>query len=120
MKFSVDQKRKRRTVSFRSLLPSIIEDLDLKDSFLIESIRELWPKLVGEMISTHTMPDRLFKKTLFVNADHSMYSNELSIMKDSIIKRVNEAIGFESIGRLRVEVKSLNCGNNRLNRNGLQ
>ena len=119
MKFSVDPKRKRRTVSFSSLLPSIIEDLDLKDSFLIENIRELWPGIVGEMISTHTTPDRLFKKTLFINADHSMYSNELSMMKDSIIKRVNEAIGFESVGKLRVEVKNLNRINNKTNRNSL-
>ncbi|MDY6969088.1 MAG: DUF721 domain-containing protein [Spirochaetota bacterium] len=108
MKFSINQKRKRYIVSFGSLLPSIIDDLDLRDSFLIENIRELWPKIVGEMISTHSFPDRLFKRTLFVNTDHSVYSNEISMMRDNIIDRVNSTIEFEVVDKLKVEVKTLN------------
>ena len=64
--------------------------------------------IVGDIIATHSLPDRIFKKILFIYVDHSVYSNELSLMRDLIIKGINDKLGFEVISNIKIEVKRLN------------
>ena len=111
MKFRVGNKRANGTVDFNSILPDIIKEYDLKKSFTIEIIREKWTNLVGDIIATHSMPDRIFKKTLFVAADHSIYANEIIMQKDSILKSLNENYTNQIIRNLKVEIKKLSWSN---------
>ncbi len=108
MKFRIKEERQGKVVPFNSTLISILEEFDLKDSFLMEKLRSVWEKTVGNIISTHSIPDRIFKKILFIFVDHSIYANELSLMKDSILEGINKEFGFEVIKDIRVTTKRLN------------
>ncbi len=110
MKFKVGNKRENRIVEFNNILPDIFEELNLKDSFIIEKIRDMWEDIIGTILSTHTIPDRIFKKTLFVSVDHSVYANELILMKDIIVEKINSSVVPNLIKNVKVEMKKSRYG----------
>lgn len=107
MKFRLGNNRKKQVVSFSSILPDVIEDLDLEDSFVIENLREKWPLYTGAVISAHSQPGRIFNKTLFVTVDHSIYANELSLLKGGILKKICNDFGSDFIRNIKFEVKMI-------------
>jgi len=107
MKFRFTKGRQGNINTFGKIIPLIIKDLKLEESFISERIRMSWVKIVGEMIATHSLPDRIFKKILFIYVDHSIYSNEIILMKDYIVTSINDEIGFEVINNIRIDIKKL-------------
>lgn len=107
MKFRVSEKRKNTIVSFDGILPDIIHEFELEKSFTIEDLVSKWHTIVGDIISTHSKPDRIFKKTLFIAADHPVYANEIMMAKDSIVKLLNEKFPFQTIRGIKVEIKAI-------------
>ena|SRR4030042_1200900 len=107
MKFRIGKKRKNGTYSFERILPDIIHDYELEKSFTIEEIISKWYLIVGDIISTHSKPDRIFKRILFVAVDHSVYANEIAIMKDAIIKKIHDELPFKAIMDIKVEIRNI-------------
>lgn len=108
MKFRFRDKRKNKILPINSLLNSIVTEFDLEERFLFESIKTAWKEIVGEILSTHSIPNRIFRNNLYITADHSVYSNEILLLKDSIKNRIAEEMGFKAINNIKVEVKSIN------------
>ncbi len=107
MKFRIREKRKNGLYSFDNLLPDIIHEYELEKSFTIEEIISQWYSIVGDIISTHSKPNRIYKNILFVTADHSVYANEIIMMKDMLIKKIGEQFPFQAIRDIKVEIKSI-------------
>lgn len=107
MKFKIREKRKNGIFSFDGILPDIIHEFELEKSFTIEELVSQWYSIVGDIISTHSKPDRIFKKILFVTVDHSVYANEIIMMKDLLLQKVNEQFPFQTIRDIKVEIKAI-------------
>lgn len=105
MKFRFGEDRKKRMVTFSSLVPELMEDLDIKESFFISQLKEKWPFYVGKILSTHSFPDRIFNKILFINVDHSAYAGELSIHAADIQKQIQNDFGENLIKSVKFEIK---------------
>lgn len=104
MKFRVGSERNNRILSFTDILPDVIDDLNLQDTFFIENIRSKWQEYVGTTLSAHSTPDRLFKRILFVKVDHSAYSNELSLHSGNILNKIKADFGPQLINTVRFEL----------------
>lgn len=104
MRFRFKEERKNDIITFEGILPDLMNDLKLEESFFIESIREKWESYVGKTLSVHSMPDRIFKKTLFISVDHSAYSNDLSLHSASILKKIKDDFGPEFLYNIKFEV----------------
>ncbi|PKL38982.1 MAG: hypothetical protein CVV44_08930 [Spirochaetae bacterium HGW-Spirochaetae-1] len=111
MKFRIGSKRTRKMVGFEGLLPDIISELNIEDSFIVESLKVQWESIVGNILATHSMPDRIFKKILFIAVDHSVYANELIMMKDAIMNKIRETTAGDIIYTIKVEIKRLKWDN---------
>ncbi len=107
MKFRIGEKRKNGLFSFDAILPDIINEFNLEKSFTIEDILSKWSSIVGDIISTHSKPDRIFKKILFVAVDHSVYGNEIALMKEAIINRIHVEFSYQIIRDIKVEIKRI-------------
>src|SRR4030042_2472629 len=105
MKFKIGEKRKNGLYKFDGILPDIIHEFELEKSFTIEELISKWYTIVGDIISTHSKPDRIFKKILFVAGDHSVYAKEIIIMKDIILDQIHAAYPFKNISDIKVEIK---------------
>jgi predicted nucleic acid-binding Zn ribbon protein len=107
MKFKIKEKRKNGLYSFDGILPDIIHEYELEKSFTIDELVSQWYSIVGDIISTHSKPDRIYKNILFVAADHSVYANEIIMMKDILLKKVSEQFPFQTIRDIKVEIRSI-------------
>ncbi len=111
MKFRFSTKRAKKTVDMGALLPDIVSELNISESFVIEDIRSKWYNIAGEIIAAHSIPDRIFKNILFVSTDHSVYANELTMMKDVILERIRNEIPAASVNSIKMEIKKLKWDN---------
>ena len=107
MRFRIGEKRKNGTCAFQEILPDIIHEYDMEKSFTIELLTSEWTSFVGDIISTHTRPARVFRNILYVAADHSVYAGEISAIKSEIIQLINSAFPHLSLRDIRVEIKAL-------------
>jgi predicted nucleic acid-binding Zn ribbon protein len=107
MKFRIRDKRKNGINSFENILPDIIHEFELEKSFTIEELVAQWYSIVGDIISTHSKPDRIYKNILFVTVDHSVYANEIVMMKDMLLKNLHEQFFFHAIRDIKVEIKAI-------------
>ncbi len=97
--------RKNKTLSFSEFLPEIITDLNIDDDFTVSALNDSWKNITGAVLSVHTKPDRIFKKILFISSDHSMFSNEVMLMKNHIMKGIENTVGAGIITNIKVEIK---------------
>lgn len=44
-----------------------------------------WPTIVGETVATHTKPDRVKFRTLYVIVDHSVWLHQLTFLKPALL-----------------------------------
>ncbi len=107
MKFRINKRRQNKTISINSAISLILEEFGLKGSVIIEKIKLKWQDIVGELMAVHCIPDRIFKNILFISVDHPVYSNELSLMKNIIIQKINNEFGTKMIKDIRLEIKKL-------------
>lgn len=105
LKFRFGEDRKNKMVQFSNLITDLIDDLELKDSFIIVELKEKWPSYVGNILSAHSSPDRIYNKFLFINVDHSAYAGELSIHSADILRKIKNDYGDGFIKTIKFEVK---------------
>ena len=105
MKFRLGEDRKNKTMHFSSLISDMVDDLELSDSFIIAGLKEKWPFYVGNILSSHSYPDRIYNNFLFINVDHSAYAGELSIHAADILKKIKIDFGGALVKSIKFEVK---------------
>lgn len=101
----IKSKRIKKTVSIVDILDDIISEYNLEKLFTIESIKTTWSIIVGDIISTHSTPERLNNGILYIIVDHSVYSNEIIMMKDQILLRIKEKFRNSRITDIRLTIK---------------
>jgi hypothetical protein len=61
----------------------------------IIKIRELWPEIAGEVLSSHTEPVQLKGKTLWVLCDSSAWVQQVDILSPTLVPRVHKITGIK-------------------------
>ena len=82
------------------ILNATLSDLGLFPKALKYQVFSLWAKIVGD-VAKYAKPRRLQGDVLFVATASSVWSQELYYMRDSILAKVNQALGGEFIKELR-------------------
>ena len=98
--------RKNRFLSFKELLPELIEKLNLKTEFSIEKIKKEWASIVGPIIAPHSFPQFIDEnKTLHIYSDHSVYSNDLFMRKKYIVGKINSIFSNSPVLYIRINTE---------------
>lgn len=69
----------------------------LKGDVQALQIEEVWEKLMGKTISKYTESIKIIHHTLFITTTVAPLKQELVYQKENIIRRVNEALGENTI-----------------------
>lgn len=80
----------------REFLSEIQIDRKLKEVHLVSE----WESLMGKMVALRTKNIYIRKKTLFVYVTSSVLKNELIMMRQNIIDRLNEVAGEKLIEQI--------------------
>ncbi len=80
-----------------SLLDQFIKSNKLEKGLAEYRLVKSWKDLLGVTIARKTKSMHIRNRKLFVTLHSSVVRNELSMIKDTLIKRLNEAAGMNVI-----------------------
>lgn len=103
MKFRVMEKRKNSTLPLAQLLQDLFFEIEISEAVLIENLKVVWKSVTDAILSSHSEPVRMAKNTLYVWVDHSIYANELMLMKKAILEKIHNEAGLTAVEDIRIE-----------------
>lgn len=95
--------RKNNTMSFKSILPDILEILGIRENFSIEKLNKDWNIIVGNILAIHSYPSKVEDDCLYIYSDHSVFSNEIIMQKVYILRKINELYINRDIKKIRID-----------------
>jgi hypothetical protein len=107
MNFKIGSNRSNKTQNLSDLIPDVLDEFNLEKSFTINEIVQKWSIIVGDIISTHSLPIIINKKQLLIIADHSIYAHEITTMKEIIIKKINNELSYQAVLNIKVMIKPI-------------
>lgn len=104
MIFRVKEKRAGCTKEVSRVLDVFFKETNLEAEYSIELLKRDWGNIVGNIIATHSSPVRIIGKTLNVYADHPVFANDIVLMNEVIIGKLNSIYSGRKITMIKVEV----------------
>ena len=83
--------------SLGDALKAFLSKSRLKYSIQALQIEEAWESIMGKTIAKYTEKIQLNNQTLYITTHMAPLKNELMFQKDSIISRVNELLGKDTV-----------------------
>ncbi len=82
-----------RLDSFGTILAGVAHRLGLESKLVEARLRRHWPEIVGEPIATHTRPDQIRFKKLYVFVHNSVWLQQLTFLKPVLLQKINSMAG---------------------------
>jgi hypothetical protein len=79
--------------SLGDALKKFVNQSHLKGSIQALQIEEVWEKIMGKTVARYTDKIQIHGHTLYINTAIAPLRQELLYQKETILKRVNEALG---------------------------
>jgi predicted nucleic acid-binding Zn ribbon protein len=79
------------------ILADVVRDLGLAKKMSEQRAVVEWPDIVGRRVAEHSRAIRVDNGRLLVEVDSSVWSQELTLMKRSILRRINDRIGRQAV-----------------------
>lgn len=92
--------RKRETQGIGTVINEYIKALGLEARLKENSVLNSWEDILGKSVARATSKIYYKDFTLYVKIDSSVVKNEVMMLKDEIIKRMNNEAGFEMIKKM--------------------
>jgi len=86
---------KEQTIS--QALKALMQTYGLEGKMQEFQITSAWPEVVGSHINKYTSEVFVNKRKLYVRLNSSVVKNELNIIKEGLIKALNEKVGVNVI-----------------------
>lgn len=87
----------------KDILPITIKSMGLQKKYNAQSVILHWQKIVGDDIAAHAYPVTVQNGTLFVGVSNSVWCHHLSMMKESMIKKINSFLDEKLIFDIRFQ-----------------
>ena len=100
--------RKRGKQANLQRLGNVLQGILKKYNIFFDSeeqrLLEVWRKAVGPQISLQTRPDRLKRNTLFVKVSSSVWMQQLHLLKQEIVEKINQLLGKDLIKNIHFSI----------------
>ena len=97
-------KQTKDVVHIKSVMNKVLKAYRHDSDEELTKVWSLWDRAVGETISKHTRPEAFKGKLLLVNVTSSTWMHHLQFQKNTIIKKVNEALGKELVEEIKFKI----------------
>ena len=88
-----------------SILRSLVSDLHIEDKLEQYKIFNHWEEIVGKEIAKNAKPERIKDNTLHILCRSPIWANELNLLSQSIIAKINAFAGKDLIKDIKVKAK---------------
>jgi predicted nucleic acid-binding Zn ribbon protein len=89
--------RKPNDVTVKDAISKMLDVYRLRRKFDETSILSIWPEIMGTAIANRTKQIYIHDKKLFLRIESSVIKNELVMVRQGIIQKLNEHAGTEVI-----------------------
>ncbi|MBO9674470.1 MAG: DUF721 domain-containing protein [Sphingobacteriaceae bacterium] len=89
--------RKPNDVTVKDAISKMLDVYRLRPKFDETSILSIWPEIMGTAIANRTKQIYIHDKKLFLRIESSVIKNELIMVRQGIIQKLNEHVGSEVI-----------------------
>jgi predicted nucleic acid-binding Zn ribbon protein len=89
--------RKPNDVTLKDAIGKMLDVYRLRRKFDETSILAIWPEIMGTAIANRTKQIYIHDKKLFIRIESSVIKNELLLVRQGIIQKLNEHAGSEVI-----------------------
>lgn len=89
--------RKPNDVTVKDAISKLLDVYRLRRKFDETSILSIWPEIMGTAIANRTKQIYIHDKRLFLRIESSVIKNELIMVRQGIIQKLNEHAGSEVI-----------------------
>ena len=84
-----------------SIIGSVVDKMELRKKLRVSNIFNHWEDIVGTGIAKKSKPQKLVRKILYVSVTTSTWANELSLMSEKLIGKINSFIGEDVVKTIR-------------------
>ena len=91
-------------IQIRNILRQIFTSHGLAEEFREQEPLFLWEEAVGEQVARLTVPLRVREGTIFVEVQSHVIAQELSMLKEGYIRKINNLLGEERVRDIRFRV----------------
>ncbi|WP_443944665.1 DUF721 domain-containing protein [Pedobacter sp. AW1-32] len=92
--------RKPNDVTMKDAISKMLDVYRLRRKFDETSILAIWPEIMGTAIANRTKKLYIHDKKLFIRIESSVIKNELVLVRQGIIQKLNEHAGNEVINEI--------------------
>ena len=86
-----------KTKKIDELVEQVLRNMGLEQKFKEYEISQVWPDVVGQMIASRTKSVKVVNGILFVVFDSAVVKNEISMVKEGLVRALNERVGKKVI-----------------------
>lgn len=86
-----------KTLTMDELVNLYLEKMGLSQQFKEREICQVWPDVVGGMIASRTKSIRVSEGKIFVSFTSSVVKNEILMVKEGLIKALNDRVGGQIV-----------------------
>ncbi|MBI4400231.1 MAG: DUF721 domain-containing protein [Nitrospirae bacterium] len=90
--------------SVSSILSGIAHRYGMETKLLEHQLRRRWPEIAGEPIAAHTRPDQIRFKKLYLIVDNSVWLQQLTFLKPTLLETINAAAGSQIVSDIVLRV----------------
>lgn len=83
--------------SVSSVLTGLAKRLGLETKLLEAQLSRHWPEIAGDQVAAHTRPDQIRFKKLHLVVENSVWLHQLTFLKPTLLKKINEAAGSQIV-----------------------
>jgi len=78
----------------------------LAPATLLAEVQRAWPEAAGAAFAPHSTPFRERDGDVYVACPEAVRAQELDLMSELVVDRLNQALGRPAVRRLRVQARS--------------
>jgi len=101
-RIELDQTRAVKATSIASAMDMVLNSPRIKQQVFSAVIADKWEDIAGTAISQHVQPLSFSGGTLILQADSSVWRQQVSFMEDELKKRINEELGFNRVRTVKI------------------
>ncbi len=98
-------KSTEKTHRIDHLLDGLLREYGFDYKILEVKVFSAWKEAVGALIARNTQPISLVNGRLTVHASHHVWVNELMMLREHVIQKINDAVRYPAVKTLEFSVK---------------
>jgi predicted nucleic acid-binding Zn ribbon protein len=92
--------RRSETLNISEIIEALIRKQGLGPKLAENRLVNSWPELVGKTVAMRTRRIYISKRILYVHLESSIVRNELMLVSDELLRRLNETAGMNVIDKI--------------------